>query len=156
MDYVFDSSSFIVMGHYFPGQFASFWRQLDSCVARGRVISVGEVFRELDRDCSRTHLRDWVQANKAIFVKPTDAETTFVAKIFAVQHFRQVVTQKQRLKGTPVADPFVVASAAVNNRCVVTEESLKENAAKIPNICRHFQIRFVNLEGFMSQEGWQF
>ena len=30
------------------------------------------------------------------------------------------------------------------------------NAAKIPNVCDHFGIPCVNLEGFMAKEKWEF
>jgi len=35
-------------------------------------------------------------------------------------------------------------------------ESEPKNGAKIPNICRHFSIPCLSLEGFMEEEGWQF
>jgi hypothetical protein len=36
------------------------------------------------------------------------------------------------------------------------EEKFKANAAKIPNICRHFGIRCLTLEEFMEAENWRF
>ena len=33
----------------------------------------------------------------------------YVAQIFRVPHFRQLIGVKQQLKGSPVADPFLVA-----------------------------------------------
>ena len=38
--------------------------------------------------------------------------------------------------GTPVADPFIIAKAKANGLSVVTQEVYRENAHKIPNICR--------------------
>jgi hypothetical protein len=38
----------------------------------------------------------------------------------------------------------------------VTEEKLKPNAAKIPNVCAHFQIPCINLERFMRDQNWSF
>ena len=46
--------------------------------------------------------------------------------------------QQERLKGKPVADPFVIAKA------------------KIPNVCNHFGILCINLDGFMEKENWTF
>ena len=54
----------------------------------------------------------------------------FVKKIFDIIPFQQLVAQKQRLKGTPVADPFIIASAKIKNACVITEEKKKINAIK--------------------------
>ena len=60
------------------------------------------------------------------------------------------------LRGTPVADPFVIACAANNHGTVVTEEDLKDHAARIPNVCYHFKIPCINLKEFMKLQDWQF
>jgi len=60
------------------------------------------------------------------------------------------------LRGYPVADPFVVARAQSIEACVVTEEASKPNAAKIPNVCDHFGVRFTDVKGFLSEVGWRF
>lgn len=80
----------------------------------------------------------------------------FVSEIFSIPHFQNLVGQKQTLKGTPVADPFIIACAKVKNGCVVTEEVMKQGAARIPNICEHFGIDCTNVEGFMEREKWEF
>ena len=156
MIYVFDTSSFVVLNHYYPERMPSFWRDLDDFVSRGKVLSVREVLNELSRRGNKPDLQKWINANKGIFMPPTERETLFVSEIFSVGHFQYLVGQKQRLKGTPVADPFVVASAKIRKACVVTEEDKKPNAAKIPNVCEHFGIHCTNLEGFMEREGWTF
>jgi len=73
-----------------------------------------------------------------------------------VQHFQAMIRKKERLKGKPVADPFVIAKAKISGVWVVTQEKLKENAAQIPNVCKHFEIPCINLEGFMEKENWTF
>ena len=156
MTYVLDTSSFVVCGHYFPSRFPTFWQQFNSLSQSGRIVSVREVKNELDHDANRQHLRDWVDANRTIFFVPGPAETQFVAQIFSVQHFQQLIGAKQRLRGRPVADPFVIASAHSRNATVVTEESLKPNAARIPNVCQHFGIACMSIEQMMEMEGWEF
>jgi hypothetical protein len=118
MVYVFDTSSFIVLGHYFPERFPSFWLNMDRCVQNGELVSVREVYAELSGQGKRAHLDKWIDANKNIFLIPDSAETTFVGSIFSVPHFQQNVSERQRLKGTPVADPFVIAAAATRSGCV--------------------------------------
>jgi hypothetical protein len=73
-----------------------------------------------------------------------------------VPHFQQVIDRKKILKGGFVADPFVIAKARVERRAVVTMERLKANAARIPNICEHFEIGCLSLERFMEEENWIF
>ena len=87
---------------------------------------------------------------------PTAAEGAFVAKIYRVSHFQQNIEQQKILKGGKNADPFVIAKAAVEGRAVVTMELLKPKAAKIPNICEHFGVKYLSLEGFMQKERWTF
>jgi len=156
MRYVFDTNSFIVIGHYFPERFPSFWAKFDALVAAGRVLSVREVLRELDNHNTRLHLRNWIDANQSVFLVPTPQETQFVSQIFAVPHFQNLLSKKQILAGGPAADPFVIALAKVVGCCVVTEESKKDNAARIPNVCEHFGLGWTNLEGLMQSEGWCF
>ncbi|MCD4785896.1 MAG: DUF4411 family protein [Candidatus Eremiobacteraeota bacterium] len=156
MIYIFDTNSFIVAGHYFPGRFPSFWRNFDEMVLKNKILSVREVYHELDNNISKKHLSDWIYLNKKIFLIPGPEETKFVNEIFRIQHFRDLVDQKKILKGGTVADPFVIASAKIKNACVVTEEKFKENAAKIPNVCKYFKIECTNLEGFMEREKWEF
>jgi hypothetical protein len=64
--------------------------------------------------------------------------------------------KKARLQGKEVADPYLIAKAKVLNICVVTEEKLKDNAAKIPNVCQNFDVCCMNLEQFMQKERWSF
>ena len=156
MIYVIDSSSLIVCGHYFPSRFPTFWQEFNSLASAGRIISVREVRRELDFQASREHLRDWINSNGHLFLPPGPNETQFVAQILRIQHFQQLIGEKQRLTGRPVADPFVVASARVRDGCIVTEESFKPNAAKIPNVCHHFGIDCISLENLMERENWSF
>ena len=64
--------------------------------------------------------------------------------------------KKKRLKGGAFADPFIIAKAKINNAIIVTQEKYKENSAKIPNICKEFNIKYVDLEGFLNLEKLQF
>jgi hypothetical protein len=156
MIYVFDTSAFRVLNNFYPSRFPSLWTGVADLIAAGRLVSVREVLNELNQYLEDDFLKDWARNNRHIFVAPTNDELTFVAKIFSVQHFRTLISQKSILKGTPVADPFVIAVARVKRACVVTQEAKKPNAAKIPNICEHFGIDYTNLEGFMKKEDWAF
>jgi hypothetical protein len=91
-----------------------------------------------------------------MFLTPGTEEGKFVAEIFKVPHFQQLVGEQQRLLGKYVADPFVVACAFACGGTVVTEEAVKDNAAKIPNVCKHFSVKFTNVQGFLEANGWQF
>lgn len=156
MIYVFDTNSLSELNAYYPDIFKEFWNKFDGVVSSGQVISTREVFPEIERS-GLEHVVTWAKDNKAtFFTMPTATETAFVAQIFAVPHFRSLIGAKQQQRGDPVADPFVIACAKINGGTVVTEEKLKPNAAKIPNVCNHFNIPWTNLAGFMRAQRWSF
>lgn len=156
MSYVFDTSSFRILRHYYPNRFPSVWTGLEELVVSSEITSTREVSNELERFDDPGPILAWAKNHKDIFATPTNEETEFVVRIFQVQHFQALIAQKSILTGRPVADPFVVAAAAVKVGTVVTQKLFKPNAAKIPNVCQHFGIPCVNLEEFMTQQGWNF
>lgn len=156
MIYVFDTSSLSRLKHFYPAVFKTIWTGLDNLVQSGSLISTREVLNEIERGEADPHVNQWLKARKEIFTTPTADEMRFVASIFQVAHFRSLIGEKQRLAGTPVADPFVIACAKIRQGTVVTEERLKPNAAKIPNVCDHFGVPYLNLEQFMQEQGWSF
>jgi hypothetical protein len=154
--YIFDTSSFIVLGHYFPEVFTSLWEGFDGCVDDGCVLSCREVFRELDNGVSSNHLREWLDGNKAVFLEPTVEELAAVASFFKNSQYRNLVRNRQILNGTPVADPFIIASAQARAATVVTQESFKANGARIPTLCKDLNIECIDLQKFMLDQGWKF
>lgn len=156
MPYVFDTNSFRVLENYYPERFPTFWGNFNEAVETGTVVSVREVYNEMERHTRTAWLMDWAKERRSSFLTPTAAEMQFVAEIFRVPHFDTLVGETQRLQGSPVADPFLVACAGVLGGFVVTEEALKPNAAKIPNVCQHFDVECTNVEGFLDRMGWKF
>jgi hypothetical protein len=156
MIYVFDTSSFRVLRHYYRGTFESIWLGIEELANNGLLVSTREVFNELQQFNDASLILDWAKNFKSIFATPSNEELAFVRKIFEVEHFAALISAKSVLKGTPVADPFVIAAAWVKGGTVVTQESLKPNAAKIPNVCDHFGVPLTDLEGFMSSQNWKF
>lgn len=156
MIYIFDTMIFRIFGNYFPDRFPTLWINLNNSVEKGEVISVKEVLTEINLQNISEHVMNWVSSHKNIFLSPTKDEVKFISEIFEIKHFRQIVGKLQRLQGSPVADPYIIACAKLRNGCVVTEEKMKDNAAKIPNVCNHFSIECIDLENFMERNNWLF
>lgn len=156
MIYVFDTSSFRVLKNFYPPRFPTLWKNVGSMMEAGTLISVREVAREIETYEGDDLLKRLVRQHKGIFLTPGDAEQEFVQMIFAKPHFHALISRRALLTGKPVADPFVIAAAATREATVVTQEGLKPNAAKIPNVCETFGVPWVNLEGFMAEQGWEF
>jgi len=156
MKYVFDSGPLIdLFRHYYPERFPSLWEKFNLLVSNGKIISVKEVYNEIDG--KEDELARWAKQQKdGLFLPSTPEELRFVSNIFKVTHFQAMIRNQERLRGNPVADPFVIARAKVLNCYIVTTEVLRDNAAKIPNVCEHFSIPYINLEGFMQQQRWTF
>ena len=156
MIYVFDTSSIRSLQHFYPSVFKTIWGGLDTLIQQKTLISTREVWNEVERQNISADVLAWAKQNKQIFTTPNAAELQFVAQIFQIKHFQSLIGEQQRLKGTPVADPFVIACAKIKGGTVVTEEQIKPNAAKIPNVCAHFNVPCIDLEKFMQQQGWKF
>lgn len=155
MIYVVDTSSFREVQRYYKDVFPTFWELFQAEVEAGDLVSVREVLRELEAGVE-TDVFTWAKNNSAIFKIPTPVEALFVGEIFTVPHFGQLISAKAQTVGKPVADPFLIAAAKAIGGTVVTEERLKPNAAKIPNVCEHFGIACTNFEGFLKAKGWSF
>lgn len=154
MTYVFDTSPFSALfKSYYPSVFKTLWSQFDGLVAAGQIVSTREVKREIDNS-SIDLMRTWADQNPHLFPSPNSDEGAFLTQIFAVPHFQGNIEQQKISKGGIHADAFVIARASCCSGTVVTLELLKPHAAKIPNICEHFNIPCMSLQEFMENEGW--
>lgn len=156
--YIFDTSSFSqIFKSYYPERFPSLWERFNRLIECKNIVSVKEVFEEIENESNVPNWsREWIKDRKGLFHPPSEDEATFVKQIFQVEHFQQLLQKKQRIKSKPLADPWLVAKAKVEQGILVTEEAHKPNAARIPNVCEHFGVRCMNLEGFMEEENWRF
>lgn len=152
--YIVDTCSFEKMFQFYPNRFRILWNNINRLTQEGKLLSVYEVYKELNRGLAVK----WKEDNKKIFPKVSEEEAEFIKEIFKAEngHFQSCIRNTQLLKGSPVADPFVIASAKVRSATVVTEESYKPKSSKIPNICEFFSIPCITFEGVMEREGWEF
>ncbi len=157
MKYVFDTNCFInLFTNIYKSRFPSLWQLFYEFVEAKRIISVREVVKEIDGYGGQDRLKAWVKDNSDIFEVPTESEIEFTTEIFRTPHYQGLVPDKSILIGKHVADPFIIAKAKITGAWVVTLETFRENAAKIPNVCQHFNIPYTDLEGFMERENWEF
>ena len=157
-DYSLDTNTLSqIYRFYYKDRFPSFWVAFNKLVSSGRASSVSEVEAELRGAIGLSAAaQELKRLNQGFFSLPSSSEQEFIAEIFGVPHFLNLISAKAIAKGTPVADPFVIAKAASFSLCVVTEEVHRPNAARIPNVCDHFGIECINLEQLMQREGWRF
>ncbi len=155
--YIFDTNSLSsILNHYYPSRFPTFWKKFGDKISAFEVISVREVYKELSDHFEKEKLTYFTEINSGFFSEPNSSELSFITEIYSVKHFQHNLENKKLLKGGAFADPFIIAKAKILNATVVTEEYFKPNGAKIPNICEHFSIPFLSLEGFLQNENWTF
>ena len=155
--YVFDTNVFLTLGHFYPKRFPTIWERIDQLARGGKLVSVREVRNELVYVCPSDHINGWIKKNRQIFRTATARECEIVAEIFRKEQYRGLVRRKSILKGSPVADPFVIASARIHRHgCVVTQEEKRPAGARIPTVCDELKIRWLNLEGFFEEQKLQY
>jgi hypothetical protein len=154
--YVLDTNAFYTLGNYYPSRFPTIWERIDNLVREGRFLSVKEVRKEIEHNCPFEHIECWVSINRRIFRKPNSRELEVVTQIFQRKQFLGLVRRNHILKGMPVADPFIVAAAKIHEGTVVTQESFKSGGARIPTVCKEFDVAFINIEEFLEREKLQY
>ena len=158
-DYSLDSNTLSqIYRFYYQDRFPSFWSRFHALISAGRASSVSEVEAELTRRLGLiAAVQELKRLNQNFFSLPSVREQGFITQIFSVPHFRNLLGAKAIAKGDPVADPFLIAKAGASmGVCVVTEETRRPNAVRIPNVCDYFGIECINLQQMMEREGWQF
>ena len=120
--------------------FAHIWESLDDMIRRGELISSSEIMDELKDD----DLQAWAKQHKECFVpltKEVQEKTTEVLSKFPT-------LIKIRSTGNSNADPFLVATAALQGGTIVTDERLGDSNTKdykIANVCQALNIPYINL-----------
>lgn len=163
--YIFDTGALILLfKHYYRNRFPSLWEKFDDYIANKEIISVKEVYNEIQNCADRDSLLKWAELHKNdVFLPASEDEMKFVSEMFKIPHYRQLISQRAIISGSYQADPFVIASGYVNSACVVTTDGfdantgkIKEHAPKVAYICQKFNVECCNLEQFMEKENWIF
>jgi len=123
--------------------FDNIWIPWSEGMKKGTIISVDEVYNELDNHWGaekpkkdRLAEGNWLKTHKDSFWGLTESEGYIVAEIFKNKKFQEGVKERSLREGTPEADAILVAKAKNIGGIVVTDESnSKPNSEKVPNIC---------------------
>ena len=95
-------------------------------------------------------LKTWAKQHKECFLPLTQEIQAKTSEVLA--QFPTLI--KIRSTGNSNADPFLIATAALHNGTVVTNEKLGDNKTKdykIPNVCQALSIPYMNLHSFLDQ-----
>lgn len=131
--------------------FPSIWGKVEEMVADGRVLSPDEVLNELKKQ--EDDLYKWAKDQSGLF-HPLDIDLQIATHDILTVFPRMVESGKSRHQ----ADVFVVALARMTGRTVVTQEALSVNSnrPKIPNVCKHYGIRCIDLLSLLREQNCNF
>ena len=141
VQYVIDTCSFIALTEIYPRDvFPGVWKKTEELVDDKKIISAEEVYKELS--AKDDDIYKWASARRHMFKKLDDAIQRLVAEILNTHGSLIDVKNKKSS-----ADPFLIATARVYGGIVVTEENLSgnENKPKIPDVCRAYNIEYIDI-----------
>jgi hypothetical protein len=151
--YSLDTSALLDGGrrYYPPDVFPPLWEKLSELIQGGKLSSPDEVREELKK--KDDEVWRWAREQIGLFVPLADDIQSATVAILAA--FPKLVDTR---RGRGQADPFVIAHARVNGHVVVTGERRPGTKTKptIPYVCRHFNVRYLDLLGLMREQGWTF
>jgi predicted nucleic acid-binding protein len=157
--YCLDANVFIEAknGPYGMDIAPSFWRLLDSQAKAGVICSSTMVYEELAT--GNDELADWAKARKGtrLFVEPSAHVQGLFNQIAAYVHTQYPEHQAQKFLAG--ADAWVIAHAKADNAIVVTHETLVNEYSekpKIPNVCKRFDVEWVNAYQMLRVLGARF
>lgn len=153
MKYIVDTNVFrTLFRYYYKDITPELFNNLDSMINDGKILSVKEVYHELENQHKKdSDFMNAIKAYKNIFQEPTNEEEIETLKqIYHKRNYQNNISEKNLLNGNPVADAFLVAKAKCENGILVTAGKFSPNAARIPNICEEFKIKYISFEEFLK------
>ncbi len=155
-----DSSSLIDLNRYNPiDVFPSVWKNLESLINQGFLVSPLEVFNEITQ--MDDELAKWAKKQRNFFRDPTEKQIEIVKDI--LKSYPSMVREDRKYD----ADPWVIALAVeMKNdtqrtllevkRIVVTEEKIRGQRIKIPYVCKKYMVDSISIIEMFRIEGWKF
>lgn len=126
--------------------FLPIWEAFDELIKNGELITSAEILDELKDD----DLINWSKEHKGFFV-PLSKE---IQEQVSVVLGKYPTLIKMKSTSNSNGDPFLIATAIVNNGCVITNERSgdeKTGDYHIPNVCKGFDIAYMDLHSFLDQ-----
>ena len=147
----FDTSAFIEpWKRFYPLDiFPSMWNRFEIISESNIIIASECVFIELEKKSDK--LFEWAKKIRPFEIKSDDTIEDNVNEI--VNKFPGLVDMAKK-KST--ADPYVIAVAMSMNASVVSYEGGKKGKTKIPDVCKYYNIEYLDLVGFFRKMNWKF
>jgi hypothetical protein len=138
------------------------WSSLDILFQEDAIISHQFVFRELNPKSKKPDkLALWIKNKEKYFFPVTKKQTELVVDV--LHRFPGLINHEKEIDE---ADPWLIALVLekressdmfkdYSSLAIVSTESEK-STTKIPAVCKHFDVRHMNLKEFFDDNKWKF
>lgn len=155
--YVLDANVFIEAArrYYAFDLVPAFWVGLEKYAQSGQILSIDRVKAELAN--GKDELATWTKHTWNNAFQPTD-EPAVIRAFGHIMNWVQTqpYTDAAKAELADCADGWLVAYAMVHATVVVTHEVFsvdKKNRVKIPNLCKQFNVRYINTFEMLRELG---
>ncbi len=144
---------------YPKGVFQSLFRDVCSLVSSNIMVSHIEVFNEIENGSSgkNDELYKWAQNSKYAFKSYDVPDEPNIIKQMSSKYAEWVNDKMSSAN----ADPWLIAQAKCNNWKIVTEErsttgSTPKKNIRIPDVCKDFDVKSINLLELAIEQRWSY
>lgn len=161
--YCMDTSALVTMHRYYPMRILpDLWKQLEDIFKHDKILSHDFVYDEIVPDKERKDdLAKLVSNYKECFKPISKRQAQLVPEILTL--FPQLIDPRSK---RDQADPWIIAMVleimedinlfGKESDFVLVSTESEQRPNKIPAVCKHYNIRHMNLFEFFEDNDWQF
>lgn len=142
--------------YYHPDFCPDYWSILSELGRSGKIFIPEMVFNEITR--TDDGLSGWLKKSDIPVTKINEPVTVCLQKIYSAHPAHKYLVDNTKARS--LADPWIIAHALYLKATVVTKEekvtAVNSTKVKIPNVCDHMGIRWINDFHFIRESGIKF
>lgn len=125
--------------------------------SEGKVILLDKVKEEIYQGSDE--LTDWLKEHHDAFIQKDmndDSVVLSYGKVIQSVMDKDIYTSAAKADFASVADSWICAHALAKGYVVVTQETYDPNIkkrVKIPNVCKEFDVEYINMIQFLREIG---
>ncbi|MDG3546620.1 DUF4411 family protein [Methanobacterium formicicum] len=150
--FIVDTNVLIHLDYFNKKVFKSLWANIDEMIQKEELISLKEVFLELNKVDDRiSDYWNGINNTHEFFIDPPDEALAYLPELEQFEIFQDYGKEKPLW-----ADPHLITYGMAKNATIITQETLnKHPKRKIPFVCNEIGVDCVNLDEFMISNGWE-
>ncbi len=161
--YCIDTSALVTMHRFYPlRMLPDLWKHLEELFKTKKILSHDFVYDEIVPEIgTKDDLAKLVAKHKVCFRPISKRKALLVPQILSL--FPHLIDPRSKKYQ---ADPWIISMVIEmmeeislfgndSDYVIVSTES-KNSPNKIPAVCKHYQVRHLNLFEFFEDNGWQF